>query len=162
MFMFRTNLKVEIPEVFQELEHPHRYKVYYGGRGGGKSWAVARVLVVRAMQKKIRVLCAREFQSSIADSVHKLLAEQIETIGLSPFYTIQKATITNRTGSEFIFKGIRQNPIEIKSTEGIDICWVEEAQSVSADSWDILIPTVRKEGSEIWLTFNPGLPDDAT
>ena len=147
---------------FEELFRPHRYKVFYGGRGSGKSWSVARALLLLGYEKTLRILCAREIQRSISDSVHKLLCEQIDAIGLSGAYTITRDAIRCTSGTEFIFKGLRSNPQEIKSTEGIDICWVEEAAAVSADSWDILIPTVRKPNSEIWLTFNPLDESDPT
>jgi len=147
---------------FEELFRPHRYKVFYGGRGSGKSWSVARALLLLGYEKPMRILCAREIQRSISDSVHKLLCEQIESIGLSGAYTITRDAIRCTSGTEFIFKGLRSNPQEIKSTEGIDVCWVEEAAAVSADSWDILIPTVRKPNSEIWLTFNPLDESDPT
>ena len=147
---------------FEELFRPHRYKVFYGGRGSGKSWSVARALLLLGYEKPMRILCAREIQRSISDSVHKLLCEQIDAIGLSGAYTITRDAIRCTSGTEFIFKGLRSNPQEIKSTEGIDVCWVEEAAAVSADSWDILIPTVRKPNSEIWLTFNPLDESDPT
>lgn len=108
------------------------------------------------------MLCAREIQSSIADSVHKLLGEQIHAMGLTQFYDIQKTRIIGANGTEFIFKGLRHNVQEIKSTEGIDICWVEEAQSVSEESWSVLIPTIRAKDSEIWITFNPIEESDPT
>lgn len=108
------------------------------------------------------MLCAREIQSSIADSVHKLLGEQINAMGLTRFYDIQKTRIIGANGTEFIFKGLRHNVQEIKSTEGIDICWVEEAQSVSEESWSVLIPTIREKDSEIWITFNPIEESDPT
>lgn len=153
---------IEIPASFGPLFQPARYKVFYGGRGGAKSWAFARALLVLALQKRIRVLCAREFQVSIADSVHRLLCDQIYELGFEGGYTITKMQITSFLGSEFIFKGLHHNAQEIKSLEGVDICWVEEAQSVSRDSWDLLIPTIRKEASEIWISFNPGRPEDET
>ena len=121
-----------IPKIFSGLIKPSRYKIYYGGRGGGKSWAIARVLVLMAAEHPLRVLCAREFQTSITDSVHRLLTDQIDSLGLSEEYDIGRTSIKSRAGGEFIFKGIRHNIKEIKSTEGIDICWVEEAESVSA------------------------------
>lgn len=156
------DLDLELPECMEPLFQPARYKVFYGGRGGGKSWCFARVLLMLALQRKIRVLCAREFQVSIADSVHRLLCDQISALGLEGRYSITKTQITSALGSEFIFKGLHHNAQEIKSLEGVDICWVEEAQSVSRESWDLLIPTIRKQGSEIWISFNPGLPDDET
>ena len=141
---------------------PHRYKSAYGGRGSGKSWAVADTLLIMGVQKKLRILCTRELQSTIADSVHKLLSDEISRLGLQEKYGIQKNIIIGTTGTEFIFKGLRFNIHEIKSLEGVDICWVEEAQSVSEESWEILIPTIRKDGSEIWLSWNTGEITDAT
>ena len=141
---------------------PFRYKIYWGGRGGGKSWAIARALVLLGANKKLRILCAREIQHSIADSVHKLLSEQIYELNLESRYHVTKNAILGKNGTEFIFKGLRFNVREAKSTEGIDICWVEEAQSVSEESWSVLIPTVRKANSEIWLSFNPLDEDDPT
>ena len=153
---------VAFNEEYQDLFRPFRYKVYYGGRGGGKSWAMALALLVLGAQKKLRILCAREIQHSIADSVHKLLCELISMLCLEDIYVITKQSIRCINGTEFIFKGIRFNVREIKSTEGVDICWVEEAQSVSEESWGVLIPTIRKEDSEIWISFNPLDADDPT
>jgi len=153
---------IEFAPAFRELFRPARYKVYYGGRGGAKSWAVARALLLKGVEKRIRVLCAREYQTSIADSVHKLLKEQIEDMGISHCYEVQKTRIVGTNGTEFIFKGLHHKVQEIKSTEGVDLCWVEEAESVSAESWDVLIPTIRKEDSEIWVTFNPREKEDPT
>lgn len=147
---------------FKPLFQPKRYKTFHGGRGGAKSWAAARALVIMAASGKLRILCTREVQNSIKDSVHKLLKDQIEMLGLNPWFRITNESITSASGSEFLFKGLRFDPLGIKSTEGVDICWVEEAQSVSSDSWAILIPTIRKEGSEIWVTFNPGEESDPT
>lgn len=155
-------MEFELAAPFEPLFHPARYKVFYGGRGGAKSWAFARALLLIGLQRPIRVLCCREFQSSIADSVHKLLCDQIDELGFGSRYVITQKTITGINGTEFIFKGLRHNATEIKSLEGADIAWVEEGQSVSKDSWDLLIPTIRKQGSEIWISFNPGRPDDET
>jgi len=137
-----------------------RYKILYGGRGGQKSWAVADYLIARASQEKLRILCTREIQNSIRDSVHKLLCDRTDALGLKKYFIIREDVIKSITGSEFIFKGLRHNIDEIKSTEGIDICWVEEANKVSENSWKILIPTIRKENSEIIVTFNPELESD--
>jgi len=153
---------VDIPEVFQDLFQPKRYKVYYGGRGGAKSWGFADALLIKGIYSPLRILCARELQKSIADSVHKLLSDQISVLGLEEFYEIQKTTILGINGTEFLFNGLKHNAREIKSTEGIDICWVEEAENVSDASWELLIPTVRKESSEIWISFNTKQPTDAT
>lgn len=154
--------QVDFPKKLQFLFHPKRYKIAYGGRGGAKSWGFARALLVLGAGRPIRVLCAREIQKSIADSVHKLLADQIEAMGLAGFYEIQKTAIYGKNGTEFLFAGLRHNISNLKSYEGVDIVWVEEAQSVSKASWDVLIPTIRKPGSEIWLSFNPDLEDDPT
>jgi phage terminase large subunit len=148
-------MDVDFPIAYQFLFKPSRYKVMYGGRGSAKSWSVAKALLLLGYSKPLQILCAREIQKSLSDSVHKLLCQQIDAMGLADFYTATKESIVGANGTSFIFKGIRNNTQEIKSTEGIDICWVEEAQAVSSDSWDVLIPTIRKNGSEIWITFNP-------
>lgn len=153
---------IEFPKILKPIFNPNRYKVLYGGRGGAKSWGVARALIVLAAAKPLRVLCAREFQNSIDESVHKLLSDQIDAMGFSAHYEILKTSIKCINGSEFIFEGVRNNIKSIKSIEGVDVCWVEEAQSVTKNSWDVLIPTIRKDGSEIWITFNPELDEDET
>ena len=156
---------VEFPEKLECLFNPpnSRYRVLYGGRGGAKSWGVARALLIKAVQSQLRILCAREFQTSLKDSVHKLLSDQIDELGLTGHYEVTQATIRCKTtGSEFFFAGLKNNVTNIKSFEGVDICWVEEAQSVSKMSWNVLIPTIRKEKSEIWITFNPELETDET
>lgn len=155
-------MKAEFPERLGFLFEPKRYKVVYGGRGGAKSWGIARALLIKGAQKPLRILCARELQNSIQDSVLKLLADQIADLGLETFYEIQKTTIIGANGTEFIFSGLRHNVDSLKSKEGIDIVWVEEAQNVSAYSWDKLVPTIRKDGSEIWVSFNPELESDET
>ena len=153
-------MQVTFPTAYKDLFRPHRYKVYYGGRGGGKSWQFARALILLGYDRKLRILCTREIQRSISDSVHKLLTEQIDALELNYFYAITRDSIKGANGTEFIFKGLHANSQEIKSTEGVDICWIEEAMSVSEDSWAVLIPTIRKEGSEIWVTFNPDSEKD--
>lgn len=150
------------PAKLKFLFLPSRYKVLYGGRAGAKSWGVARALCLLGMQKKLLILCTREFQNSIDDSVYKLLVEQIKALGLDKFYQIQASTIIGANGTHFIFKGLKVNINSIKSFEGVDIVWCEEAQTVSKTSWEILIPTIRKENSEIWITFNPSLETDDT
>lgn len=158
----RRTHTLELPEAYRFLFRPARYKVAYSGRGAGKSWGVADALLTVALQRKVRVLCARQFQASIADSVHRLLCDRISARGLDDFFRITQTGIQSVNGSEFIFKGLKLNAAEIKSLEGVDICWVEEAQHVNRESWDLLIPTIRKEGSEIWITFNPGTVDSET
>jgi len=154
--------KAEFPIKLQCLFEKSRYKVLYGGRGGAKSWGVARALLIKAAKDPLRILCAREFQTSIRDSVHKLLCDQIEALGLLGFYEITQNTIRGKNGSEFNFVGLKNNVANVKSYEGVDICWVEEAQTTSRFSWNVLIPTIRKENSEIWITFNPELETDET
>ncbi len=155
-------LSPDIPEVYDFLTTPIRYKVMYGGRGAGKSFAVADTLLVMGTQKPLRILCARELQISIADSVHRLLSDRIEALDLDAFYRITQKSIEGINGTAFLFKGLKHNYREIKSTEGIDICWVEEAENVAARSWEVLAPTIRKENSEIWVTFNTKNVTDAT
>ncbi len=152
----------EFPDRMAPLFEPHRYKILYGGRGGAKSWSVARALLLIGSQRPLRVVCAREIQRSIKQSVHKLLSDQIGTLGLSDSYKILETEIRGPAGTEFSFHGLRHNIDSIKSLEGADVCWVEEGQSVSANSWQKLIPTVRKPGSEIWISFNPELESDPT
>lgn len=155
------NLKVPEKLLFLITEKK-RYKVCYGGRGSGKSWTIAGCLLALAMKSKVRILCTRQLQTSIANSVHKLLSDIISNLGLDNFFTITRDTIRCNNGSEFFFKGIQNNINEIKSIEGINYCWVEEAQSVSAESWEILIPSIRATDSEIWVSFNPDREEDAT
>ena len=157
-----TIAQIQFPEKLQCLFTPSRYKVLYGGRGGAKSWGVARALLIKAAKEPLRILCAREFQTSLKDSVHKLLCDQIVAMKLETFYDITQATIRAKNSSEFNFVGLKNNVANVKSYEGVDICWVEEAQTVSRMSWNTLIPTIRKEGSEIWITFNPELDTDET
>ena len=152
--------KTELPVKLAGLFEPHRYKIVYGGRGSAKSWSTARALLILAAHDKKRILCGREFQKSIKDSVHKLLSDQITALGLSSVYRITATGITSAAGSEFIFEGLRYNATAIKSLEGVDIAWVEQAERLSKTSLDLLIPTVRKDGSEIWMTLNPELEED--
>lgn len=152
----------QFPRKLQCLFQPSRYKILYGGRGAAKSWGVARALLILGAQKPMRFLCSREIQKSMKDSVHKLLSDQIASLGLTGHYRVLTDEIRGVNGTEFVFAGLRHNVDSIKSKEGIDIVWVEEAQTVSKSSWDKLIPTIRKEGSEIWVTFNPELESDET
>lgn len=156
-------MAIEFPDKLAFLFEPHRYKVAYGGRGSGKSWGYGRGLLLQGAQKPMRILCAREIQKSIADSVHKLLSDQIAALGLSAFYDVQQAYIKGANGTEFSFAGLQQHTVDsIKSYEGVDIVWVEEAHAVVKKSWDVLLPTIRKPGSEIWATYNPQLESDET
>jgi phage terminase large subunit len=144
------------------IQEQARYKVLYGGRGGLKSHTIARALIIKSLSKKEMILCTRNFQNSITDSVHKLLVRIIEQYNLTKYFHITKTAITSCTGSEFIFKGLERSINEIKSLEGVTICWIEEAAKVTKASWEILIPTIRQEGSEIWLSFNPDENKDFT
>jgi phage terminase large subunit len=156
-------VKAEFPKKLRPLFEPAPVKVLYSGRGAGKSWGVARALLIQAANEPLRVLCARETQKSIRDSVHKLLSDQIELLGMQSVYTVLQSTITNALGSEFVFTGLSDQTVEsVKSFEGIDRCWVEEAQAFTDRSWNILMPTIRKPNSETWITFNPELDTDPT
>jgi len=150
-----SELQIQIPEKLQPFLEPCRYKVAYGGRGSAKSWTIAQLLVLEAYKKPTRILCAREIQRSISDSVIMLLSDTIYRMGLENFFDIQRAAIHGKNGSRFIFEGLASNITKIKSMEGIDIVWVEEAEAVSFTSWETLIPTIRKPSSEIWVSFNP-------
>jgi phage terminase large subunit len=158
---------IQFHEKFSDLFIPKRFKVLRGGRGGLKSWGVARALVAISLMSRKRIIAAREWQVNIADSVHKLLVDQIDLMGLKPWFAITKSSIRATNGSEFIFLGLgdlalKQNRTKIKSLEGADICLVEEAEGISKTTWEILTPTIRKAGSEIWVVYNPDLLDDAT
>lgn len=157
-----SQANAQFPVKMAGLFDKARYKIYYGGRGAGKSHSVAKALLILAAKSPIRVLCAREYQTSIKDSVHKLLCDQIELMGMYSIYEITQNSIKGTNGSEFAFIGLKNNVANVKSYEGIDIAWVEEAQTVSRLSWNTLIPTIRKEQSEIWVTFNPELETDET
>lgn len=154
---------LQLPEKLAPLYEPRRYKVMHGGRGGGKSWSVAAVLLTMAADRPLRILCAREVQKSMRESVYRLLCDQIVKLGLESFYRVLEAEIRGANGSLFTFAGLQQHTVDsIKSFEGVDIVWVEEGHGVSKKSWDVLIPTIRKEGSEIWVTMNPDMATDDT
>lgn len=156
-------IAVQIPYKLAPLYEARRYKVMHGGRGGGKSHTVAQVLLDLAARKPLRILCAREIQKSMRDSVHRLLKDAVVRLGLTAFYEVLDNEIRGSNGSLFLFGGLQSHTVDsIKSFEGVDIVWVEEAHGVSKKSWDVLIPTIRKEGSEIWLTLNPDMDTDET
>lgn len=158
-----SELKIELPDKLDFLlGEKKRYKVLKGGRGSAKSWSIARALLVRGIERPVRILCTREIQKTIKDSVHQLLKDQIQELNLGYYYEVQNQAIHGRNGTAFGFAGLRHNITELKSYEGADYCWVEEAQVVSRKSWEVLVPTIRKEGSEIWVSFNPELEDDET
>lgn len=156
-------LNLRLPVKLAGLYQPRRYKVMHGGRGGGKSHGVAEVLLDMAARNPLRILCAREIQKSMRDSVHRLLKDKVVKLGLQGFYEVLDNEIRGANGSLFLFSGLQSHTVDsIKSFEGVDIVWVEEAHGVSKKSWDVLIPTIRKEGSEIWLTLNPDMDTDET
>ena len=156
--------QIEFPEKLNFLlTKKCRYKGAKGGRGSAKSWSFARALLILGSTHKRRILCTREVQKSIKQSVHKLLKDQIEALGLGSFYQVLENEVRGLNGTEFSFSGLSDQTVDsIKSFEGCDIVWVEEAQSVSKRSWSVLIPTIRKDESEIWLSFNPELDTDET
>lgn len=158
----KKQVKIEVPEIFAPLYNPYRHKVVYGGRAGGKSHAIAEALLILGMQSPLFIVCVREFQTSIADSVKKLLENKIKQYGLENFYEILKTEIRAINGTLVIFKGLNDRSSDtLKSLEGAKIVWVEEADSVSDDSLTTLIPTVRTEGSEIWYSLNLKYEDSA-
>lgn len=158
--MSKNSVDIILPEIFYGLLEEHRYYVYYGGRGSAKSHSIARYLICQALRSTNKILCTRELQSSIMESVHSLLYGIINQYRLSPYFYVKNHEIVCINGSHFIFKGLAHNIEAVKSTEGIDICWVEEADKVSQASWDVLIPTIRKPNSKIIVTFNPTHEDD--
>lgn len=152
-----------IPEILDVFIGKARYRAAYGGRGSGKSYTFATMLLIRAMSQPMKVLCARELQVSIKDSVHAQLSSIIDRYDfLKEFYRVTRTEITGKNGTVIIFKGLRHNAAEIKSMADIKICWVEEAEAVSQLSWDILRPTIRMDDSEIWVTWNPMLKGSPT
>jgi phage terminase large subunit len=153
----------EFPPKLKFLFRPSRYKVAYGGRGGAKSWNFARALLIQGYDEPHRVLCAREVQKSIKDSVHQLLCDQIEMLGLASHYTVTRDEIRGANGTLFTFAGLSDLTADsLKSYEGLTRVWVEEAHKVTRKSWDKLIPTVRRPESEIWISLNPELDTDET
>lgn len=157
-------IDLTVPEQYIELFQPSkqwRHIVYKGGRSSGKSTQIAISRLVKGSHTKLRGLCTREIQNSIQESVYKLLCDQIDKMGLNDWQKFNDRLVNRRTGSEIFFKGLHNNIQSIKSIEGIDWCWVEEAQSVSAESINTLIPTIRKEGSELIWSYNPLTEHDA-
>ena len=169
-------MEAKIPAKLRVLFEPKRYKIVVGGRGKGASWGIADALLIKGSQQPLRWLCTRETQNSIEESVHALLSARIVNLGLERFYQVQQRRIISLTTRPnqleendplegrcgFSFAGLKANTATIKSYESFDGCWVEEAESVSDASWRVLIPTFRKDGSEIWISFNPQLDTDPT
>ena len=159
-----NDIIVTVPPALFFLNDPFSYKVVCSGRGAGKSWSFARTLIVKALDENALILCCREVQASIKDSVYRLLVRQINLLGLQKFFTISNNSIKcGKTGSEFIFKGMKdeRSAESVRSIEGIKYCWVEEAHTLSQNSLDLLIPTIRDAGSEIWFSLNARFEEDA-
>lgn len=163
---------VQIPAIFNQLFVPKtingvpvRYRCAHGGRGGAKSRTFAVIAILKSIESKIRILCTREIQKSLAESVHKLLCDQIQILNLQSFFKITDNRITSSTGSEFLFEGLSRNITKIKSLESIDICWCAEAATLSEESLQVLMPTIRNEDkttqtySEIWFEWNDSYED---
>ncbi len=149
-------MTIQLPKWSEILfDESARYIAVKGGRGSGKSRSVATALNLRAAAKPLRILCVREIQKSIRDSSKRLLDDDAERIGLTSFYNSLETEVRGANGSLFLFAGLRHNIDSIKSMEGVDVCWVEEAQSISKTSLETLIPTIRKPGSQIIFTWNP-------
>lgn len=164
-------LEVDLPRKARDVLLPThtptgkrvRYRCLYGGRDGAKSHSIARVLLVRGIAKRERILCVREVQKSISDSVHKLLSDLVSSMGLGRYYEVQKTALIGSNGTEITFHGLSSETRDsLKSKEGTTICWVEEAQTISKRSWEILEPTIRAVDSEIIVSFNPDMDTDET
>lgn len=153
--------EAKFPRKLKCLFQPSRYKFIRGGRGSGKSWGIARALLLLGASRQLRILCTREVQKSIKQSVHQLLSDQIRALGLEDFCEVLATEIRGKNGTQFLFAGLSDMTADsIKSFEGVDIVWLEEAQTLTKRSLTILIPTIRKEGSEIWASYNPELETD--
>lgn len=154
-------MQIQVPRKLKPLLYPKRYKGAYGGRGGAKSHFFAEQVIIRCYQASTRVVCIREVQNSIKDSVKQLLGDKIEKFGLQQYFDVLETEIRGPNGSLIVFKGMQSyNAANIKSLEAYDIAWVEEAHTLSQYSLDILRPTIRKEGSEIWFSWNPRFKTD--
>ena len=147
-------MDISLPEAFLPLyESDSRYRIAVGGRGSGKSMTVAMLCILGAIQGK-KILCCREFQNSISESVHALISDLIDQLNVQGF-NVTRDKISHSSGGEFIFKGLARNAESIKSLFGVDIAWVEEAQTISEDSLRLLTPTIREAGSFFYFTANP-------
>lgn len=154
-------MTIDIPVEYKRLfDTDWREAAVYGGRFSLKSHTVARILLIRARQQKARVACFREFQNSIADSSHQLLADLIKQYELNDYKVTENSIINTINGSDFIFKGLHHNEQSVKSIEGVDIAWIEEAQTITTNSLEVLTPTIRKEGSQLIYTYNRLLEED--
>ena len=155
------SIRVEVPRKLKPLLYPKRYKGAYGGRGGAKSHFFAEQALVKCYANPVRIVCIREIQDSIRDSVRQLLVDKIQKLGMGAFFTVLESEVRGANGSLIIFKGMQSyNAETIKSLEAYDIAWVEEAQTLSQRSLDMLRPTIRKDGSELWFSWNPRYKTD--
>ena len=154
-------LRTEVPRAFKPLLIPNRYRAAYGGRGSGKSYFFAELAIKESICEKRDIVCVREIQRTLDQSVKKLLEKKIVAMGLQSRFNILRTHIESDLGGRIIFEGLQDHTADsIKSLEGYDFAWVEEAQSLSQRSLDLLRPTIRKPGSEIWFSWNPGAPTD--
>jgi phage terminase large subunit len=154
-------LRVKVPRKLKQLLLPKRYKGAYGGRGGAKSHFFAEQIILRCIMRPTRVVCIREVQSSIKDSVRQLLIDKINKLGVQAMFEVLDTEIRGPDGSLIVFKGMQSyNAMNIKSLEGYDIAWIEEAQTLTQHSLDLLRPTLRREGSELWFSWNPRFKTD--
>lgn len=154
-------LEIQTPRWLLPLLEPARYKGAHGGRGSGKSHAFAELLVERCIMGRTDAVCIREVQKSLAQSVKRLVEAKIEAMGVGHLFDVQQSLIKAPYGGIIIFQGMQNHTADsIKSLEGFDVAWVEEAQSLSQRSLDLLRPTIRKPGSELWFTWNPNLETD--
>lgn len=156
-----SNVNVTFPKKFAAFDKPCRYKFARGGRGSGKSWSIAKKLLIKGGEKPTRILCTREVQKSIKQSVHQLFKDQITAMELDGFYQVLDTEIRGLNGTRIYFSGLSDMTADsIKSFEGVDICWIEEGQAITKKSLGILVPTIRAENSEIWVSYNPQLDSD--
>jgi len=155
-------MQIDLIEAFEPLLYPKRIKCYYGGRGAAKSEQFAEMLVYCAWKHGDKILCGREFQNSIEDSSYALIVEKIDKFGLRGFFDVQATAIFGRNGSCFKFVGLARNIASLKSKFGYTKVWIEEAETVQAGTWKVLIPTIRATNSEIWISFNPNEAEAAT
>src|SRR6478752_4959353 len=154
-------IRVEVPRKLKPLLYAKRYKGAYGGRGGAKSHFFAEQVILKAYASHKRIVCIREVQNSIKDSVKQLLIDKINKLGVMEWFEVLDQEIRGPHGSIIVFKGMQSyNASNIKSLEGYDIAWVEEAQTLSQHSLDLLRPTLRKDGSELWFSWNPRFKTD--
>ena len=157
-----STLSIDVPRTYLPLLRPGRYKGAYGGRGSGKSHFFAEQIVLRCFAQTTRAACIREVQNSLKESVKQLIIDKIQRLGLGDAFQVLESEIRGPRGSLIVFKGMQSyNAENIKSLEGFDIAWVEEAQTLSAHSLKLLRPTIRKPGSEIWFSWNPRFDNDA-